>query len=79
MEWIPSKPGDIDVEADAREIVKLARDVFEQMIANPPEPGHTQVVCVKYKHADRAMRVVDCLNERYGSAYARMIEVKLLH
>ena len=78
MEWIPSNPGDALIEEDAREIVKVARDVFEQMVASP-EPGHMKVVCVKYKNAEKANRVVDCLNERYLGAYSYMIEVKLLH
>ena len=55
------------VEEIARDIVMAARD--------NPEP--TAVVRVFFKSAGEAQRVIDCLNGRYQSIYARKIEINL--
>jgi hypothetical protein len=78
MEWIPSNPGDLDVETNARKIVQLARDVHLKADFEPKD-GKISVVCAKYKSARMASKVVDCLNERYGSAYSWMVDIGLLH
>lgn len=75
MEWIPHRPGDLEAEDTARSIIEIARDTYLE----PAVPGHIAVICAKFKSAKQASRVVECINGRYSGAYARVIEVDLLH
>lgn len=72
--WIPHKPHDLDIEANAREIVETARDAEQDC----PE-GKRRLIDVKFKSSDMAQRVTDCLVERYGAAYEYMTKITLLH
>lgn len=72
--WIPHKPRDLDVEANARDIVEAARDAEQTC----PEGAH-RIVGVKFKSAEMAERVTDCLVGRYGGAYEHMVRIELLH
>ena len=78
MARTPSRISNLDVETNAREIVQIARDVHLKADSKLKD-GKISVVCAKYKSAEMASKVVDCLNERYGSAYSWMIDIGLLH
>jgi len=73
MEWIPSQPHDLDVEAVSREIVNLARDVTLERDKTFP------ILEVRFKSFEHAKRVTKCLNERYLGIYARHIDISLAH
>ncbi len=72
--WIPHKPRDLDVEATARELVTIARDAELSCPA-----GMHRTVGAKFKSAELAQRITDCLVEKYGAPYEYMIRIELLH
>jgi len=74
-EWIPHKPGDLDTESAARAIVEISRDAAIEAA----ELKEGRLVSVKFNRFDCAMKVVKCLNERYGGCYGSIIEVEIVH
>ena len=72
--WIPHKPRDLDVEANARDIIEAARDAEQTC-----PPNAHRIVGVKFKSSEMAARVTECLVERYGAPYEYMVRIELLH